>query len=163
MSRIVGDLIVTGTLKAGAFSPPDNSVGNTEFNGNDPLTAAKQQHQYQQVYSQKRGVVAATERWTAHVANDAGTLVNVVAGMTLANAGAATVSVDVLKNGVTILSAPIVLDSTNVAYVVEIGTVVPPGTYVLGDSFDVSVTATAGGGTLGQGLYVALTFQEAVG
>jgi hypothetical protein len=74
-------------------------------------------------------------------------------------AGAATVVIDLKKNGTTILSGTITLDSGNTLRVLEAGALATP-TYAAGDHFEAAITATAGGGTLPTGLLVELILDE---
>ena len=158
-SIIDGDLTVRGTLRTNSFAPPANSIGNTEFDATDPLDATKQQHQYVLKYAQDDGAVVATKTSPIHTAHAAGTLVALVASLKTPCVGAATVVVDLLKNGTTVLSGTITLDSGESAYATVDATFASTA-YAAGDNFDVRVTATAGGGTIGQRLGVFLTVRE---
>ena len=157
-----GDMIVRGKLIASGFTPGNDSIGSTQFNAGDPLVASKQEHQYRVGLAQPHGTAAASERRAVHLAHAAGKVVEVRAGLTVANVGAATVTVDVRKNGTTILSAAISLTSATAAFGSVIALpAVGQDAYAAGDVLEAVVTATAGGGTLGQGLYVGLTLREA--
>ena len=73
--------------------------------------------------------------------------------------GAATVTIDLQKNGVSVLSAVINITSALAANV-YIDASITTTTYVADDVFKIVITATAGGGTLPTGLYVQLTTDE---
>lgn len=139
---------------------PAGSLGDQEFASSDPLTAAKQQHQFPQRFSQAYGTAAVAARHVVHAARSAGTLLEFRCGLAVANIGAATVTINLYKNGSTILSAPVVLDSSGVAYALTDG-VFSSASYVANDVFEVVVTVAAGGGTLGQGLVAQLMVREA--
>jgi len=64
-----------------------------------------------------------------------------------------------LKNGTTILSATADFSSSDAARAVKTGTL-SVTSYADGDVFEVVITATAGGGTLGTGVYVGLELSE---
>jgi hypothetical protein len=81
------------------------------------------------------------------------------AGSVTACVGAATITVDLKKNGTSVLSAPITLNSSSTAYVVQSGTVTTTS-LVAGDVLEVVVTATAGGGTLGNGVFAVAQVDE---
>ena len=84
---------------------------------------------------------------------------SVRAGVVVAAVGDSTVTIDLYKNGASILSAPIVLDNTNTAYTEETGTL-SSDDLVQGDCLEVVVTVSAGTGTLPQGLYVEVDVHE---
>lgn len=155
---IDGDLLVKGNLQAGTMTISADSVGDEEMNVADPIGVDKQRHQYALTFSQVHASAATAERRVLHVANGAGELDTIVAGITVATVGDSTVTVNFYKNGSTILSAPIVID-TNVAYAEEAGTFAS-APYSAGDVFEVVVTVAANTGTLPRGLYVSVIFDE---
>lgn len=158
-SVIDGDVRIRGTLRADSFAPPANSIGNTEFDAADPLAATKQVHQYVQVYRQDHGAVAADKTSGIHVSHAAGTIIAFYATLKTANIGDSTVTVDLKKNGSTVLSAVASLDSGDAAYAVASGTI-NTAAYAADSVFEAVVDATAGTGTLGQGLTVTLVVRE---
>src|ERR1044071_1596666 len=92
---------------------PDGSWGDAQIGSNAGILATKLKHQYVRVYAQPHGVAAATERKVAHVARSAGEVVGIEAGIVVAAAGAATVTIDLKKNGGTILTSVITIDNTD--------------------------------------------------
>ena len=155
----VDNLLVRGVLQAGSFTPPANSVGNSVVRAGDPIDAEKLEQQYVRTHGQAHGTNATAERRVLHVAQAAGELFAIEAGVTVAATGNSTATVDLHKNGSTILSAPIVLDNTNAAYAGEAGTF-SSQPYVAADVSEVVVTVSAGTGTLPQGVYAAVCFRE---
>lgn len=155
-----GDVLVRGTLRCGGFQPPLNSVGNTQFNSADPLAATKQDHQYVKEVKQAHGTAVVARREVIHRAHAAGSIVGVDAGLVVACVGGATVTIDIKKNGTTVLSGSVVLDNTNSAFTSEAGAF-SSTTLAAGDVLEADVTVAAGGGTIGQGLYVSLVVREA--
>ena len=161
LNTIDGDMLVRGDLKiSGTAALGTASIGNSEFDLSDPLAAAKQEHQIHKTYGQVHGSAATTERKPFHVARGAGSVVAVRAGLEVAAVGAATVTIDVRKNGTTILTAVVTLNSANTVYVAVAGAVAVTA-YVAGDVFEVVVVATAGGGTLPQGVFLDFVAREA--
>jgi hypothetical protein len=150
---------VRGTLSADQFTIPDSAVGDDQIKTGDPVAATKLQNRQTKTYGQPGGSVSTTERRIIHTAQAAGSVVSFQAGSRTANVGAATITADLQKNGVSVLSAVITLDNANVAYTPEAGTVTTTA-YVAGDVFEVVLTATAGGGTLGNGAYATAVFDE---
>lgn len=160
-STVDGDLVVRGNVSGNGFNLPGNSVGDTEHDSNRPLETNKTLHQYTPRLSQAHGTAAVAERRVVHVARGVGSLLEVRLGLVVACVGGATVTVDVLRNGTTVLSSAKVLDNTNAAFAVTTaGLASSPTNYSDGDVFEVSVTVAVGGGTLGQGLFVQLVCKE---
>lgn len=157
---IDGDLVVRGTLRCTAAGLPAASVGDSQFSASDPLTAAKQEHQHERTLAQVHGSASVSERRVLHVARGAGTITSFRAGLIVANVGAATVTVDLRKNGTTVLSSVITLNSSTATYAKVDGTI-SSASFVAGDVFEVVITSTAGGGTLGQGVFAQGIFREA--
>ena len=94
------------------------------------------------------------------MAKSAGVVDSFRAGSIAAAVGDSTVSVELKKNGTSVLAAAIALDNANTAYVPEAGSVNTPA-YVAGDVFTVQVSISAGTGTLPQGVFASAVFQEA--
>lgn len=141
---------------------PDSSFGDSQIGATNPILATKLKHQHNPVYAQAHGSAAATERKVVHVARAAGEVVAIDAGIVVAAMGGATVTIDLKKNGTTVLSAVITIDNAKVAYAKEAGAI-SSASYSAGDVFELVVTATAGGGTLPQGLFVEPVFREGAG
>lgn len=155
-----GNVNVQGALRCNTFTAPASCIGNTNFTASDPLGVTKQVHQYSKSLQQVHGSAASAERRIIHRGYGAGTTISVRAGVSVACIGDSTITVDVYKNGTTILSAPIVLDNSNTAFAQEAGTISVAG-YSAGDDLEVVVTVSAGTGTLGQGLHVDVVLNEA--
>lgn len=145
---------------AGGVTLPQSCVGDAQFSSVAPLTADKQQHQYPQRHTQAHGTAAAAERRVVHVAKSAGQVADFLAGVVVACVGDSTISVDLRKNGTTVLSAAVGLSSANAAFAKVTGTI-SVANYAPGDVFEVVVTVSAGTGALGQGLFAQAVFREA--
>ena len=135
------------------FGLPAVCVGDTQINPSNPVTAIKMEHRFMPRMSQPFGVAAVAERKVVHRARSAGTVAAFWVGSTAANVGAATVTVDLLKNGVTVLVSPVVLTSANAAFVAVAASLAAGAAYAAGDVLEVSQTVAAGGGTLAQGAF----------
>lgn len=156
------ELTCTGPARfGGPVTLPPNTFGNANVNGNDPIDNAKLYQQRTDRYAQPHGTAAVTYRGPIKRCRATGTVIDVKAGLVVPNVGAATVAVDILKNGTSILSAPISI-GVALAYAVSTGTV-SVSALAANDVLEVSVTATAGGGTLGQGLFVEVASREQPG
>ncbi len=155
---VKGDLIVTA---GGQIGLPAGSVGDTQVTATSPLGVDKTTHQINKTYSQAHGAVVADDTGSLiHIAGNTGVVQSVKVAVRVIPIGAATVTVDLKKNGTTVLTGVVTIDNANVAYTAEGGVITTPG-YVAGDFFEVVVDATAGGGTLPQGLGVEVVFREA--
>ncbi len=158
-STIQGDLFINGTLTPKAFTPPASSITSASVTG--PIAASKLEMRRHETVTQVHGTAAATERRViATVRGTTGTIVAFRAGCVVANVGAATVTVDLKKNGTTVLTSVITLDSANAAYAIEDAAGFTSTALVANDVLEVVIVATAGGGTLGQGLFIHLTYDE---
>lgn len=156
-SRIEGSIYISGALSAKSMTLPDAVVTDDTVAADAAISALKLEHQFKPTYSKPS---PASEVAVLHyVFGATGVVSNVVAGTVALCTGDATISIDVKKNGTTILTAPIVLDSANTAYVAEAGTVSVTA-LAAGDVLTVAVTATAGTGALGTGLFVSLNLFE---
>lgn len=135
-------------------------VGGLVITGSTPLDAAKVNHEHVKTYAQPN-TTATTERKTIHTCRGAGTILAFRAGSVVACIGAATISIRLKKNGTNIDTAALVLDSGNTAFIFENAAGFTSTAVAAGDVLEVDVTATAGGGTLGTGLFCELTTVEA--
>jgi hypothetical protein len=158
-NRIVGDLHVAGNLTADSLAVPNSSVTNEKVAAGAGIDASKLDHQNIVVFAQANTTAAAETR-AVYVAHAAGTIEEFEAGSIAACTGNATITVDLKKNGTTVLSAVITLDSGNTAYVVEAGTV-SSAAYVAGDVLTVVVAVNAGTGALGTGVFARAMLREA--
>jgi len=138
---------------------PDESIGDDHVEAGAGIQQSKLEHQHRASYGQPN-TTATTETVVLFVARAGGTVLQFVGGMVGANVGAATVTFDLKKNGTTVLTGVVTLDSADAAYATVAGTLVATPTYVAGDVFTVVITATAGGGTLGTGAFCSMTSKE---
>lgn len=161
MGRIEGNLVVTGRITPqGGLDVPASAVGETQVAAAAAISASKLQHQYQPVMAQPSATTAFTESRVVHVARGAASVIAFSVGSVVACIGAATITCDLKKNGVSILSATVVLDNANTARVVENGTITSPN-LVAGDVLEVTQVSAAGGGTLGTGFFARTIIRDA--
>lgn len=159
-SRIVGSLHVTDTLSAGTLIPSDLAVTNAKVATAAAIGATKLQHQHRMTYAQESATTAADEaRVLLAVYGVSGSIVQFEAGSVVANVGDSTVTVDLLKDGSSVLTAAIELNSSGSAYTPKSG-VISSSALVDGDVLEVSINATVGTGTLAKGVYASLTIHE---
>jgi len=157
-SRMGGDVHVVGTLSAATLSVPAGTVVNADVNAGAAIAATKLEHQHHATYAQSGNSVDETKVihtvWGATC-----TLVGFEAGSIGIHAGADACTIDLEKDGVSVLAAPITLDSGNVAYTPEAATINTTAG-LDSDVYSVVQNFTTGGGTPATGVYATLTFRE---
>lgn len=157
-SNLAGTVAVE-TLVPIAITLPASCVGNSNVQAGAGIQASKLQHVFHPVYGQPGGSASTTERKVVSVVRGAtATALSFAAGVRTACSGGATLTVDLLKNGTSILTGTVSLSSAT-AYSVNAGTL-SSTSLVAGDVLEVSVTATAGGGTVGSGVFAVLSLAE---
>lgn len=161
MSVINDNLHINGQLSCENFTPPascvtDNSVSTTAAIDPDKLI-----NRFRRGHAQVHGTAGTTQRIPIHIAKFAGTITGARAAMSVKPVGDSTHSIQLKKNGSNILSSAIVMDSGNTNYVLEETAGYTSTSYAAGDFFEADITATAGTGTLGQGLMFDVQFDEA--
>jgi hypothetical protein len=157
-TKLDGDVYVTGHLQARTLKIPAGTVTDAAVGEDAAIAATKIQKPRLLTYS-RDGTAASATVPLYECRGATATVVDVRVGSVGVAVGAATVTVDIKKNGTTILSGVVTLDNGNVARVSEPGTVALDD-LVTGDWLDVVVTATAGGGTLPTGLLVQVEIFE---
>lgn len=155
-----GDHVFQGHVQVGSIDLPAGDVTNAHVASAAGIEASKLQHPVHETYSQKSTATAVVERHVVHVVSGAAaTVVRIEAGCVTACIGDAEVTVDLLKNGATILSADITLDSSQSARDTVVGAIAAAG-LVAGDVLELDVTVAAGTGTLGVGVFAKLQVYE---
>ena len=150
VNRISGDLVLDGSLYL------KDSVFNQK---GTPVLQAADSHQNRVPAFRQVGTAAAATCWIYTVRGAQATIKAVKAGLLTACIGDATVTVDVKKNGTTILSAAIELSSAEAAREEKAGTLSVTSA-VATDVFEVVVTVDAGTGTLGVNLWVWMDIND---
>lgn len=152
------DLVVGGTLSATTTTLSASSVTDAKVAAAADIAATKLRHQHRELWQQPNTAATAETR-VIHLAYGDGDIIAVSAGSIAAAIGDSTVTIDVKKNGTTILSAPIVLDNANTAYIAEAASLATL-TFTAGQVITAHITISAGTGTLPTGVFVALTVNE---
>ncbi len=117
------------------------------------VAVTKLQHQHRATYAQESATTAAAETRTIHVVHGTAGLVKAIKfGCVTACLLGATITIDLLKNGVSILDAPFVIDVGDVAYALVAG-VIDTEAVTASDVLEIDVAVAAGGGTIGEGLF----------
>ena len=157
-NRIAGDLFVDGSLQAVEMVLANSSVVNATVSAAADIDASKLEQHHSKSYPQVG--TAATETVVLHVIHGATARVQKVWATNIVNSiGDSTVTVDVKKNGTTVLTGVLTLDVNTGAYGIEKGTIsVTAG--VVDDVYTAVITATIGTGTLPTGIGVEMRIDE---
>lgn len=138
---------------------PDASVSNSTIVAGAGIEAEKLEHHHSITGNQPNTAATTETRVIHNVFGATGDTLAFEAGSIVAATGNATVTLDVLKNGTTILTGVITLDSGNTARVSEAGSISVTA-LVDGDVLEVVIVATIGSGALPTGLFYNLRLNE---
>ena len=126
MSTIVGNFHVAGTLSASAVTLPSGVVLNAQVASNAGINATKIITRLQipfYIPGKYSDDAPIAKTWPLHVMHAAGTTVAFKAGSVTADTSTGVLTVDLKKNGTTVLGAVITLDNGNTDMVVEAGSI----------------------------------------
>jgi len=137
---------------------PAGAVSNDQVAAGAKIAASKLVHKHRKSYGQA-GTAASETRAIHGVFGATGTVVAFKVGSITPCTGNATITVDLKKNGTSILASAITLDSTKSARTLYAASIASAG-LVVGDWLEVVVTANAGTGTLGTGLFWQVEIDE---
>lgn len=161
---IPGDLVVAGSLRAGAMATPADSIGDAEMDPADPILTDKQYHRIYKTYQTDRGSAVTAKRQVCHIAKAAGTIVSLKTTCGVACTGTTSyVKTDIRKNGSVITSTAAENNPLDAAYGSGDEGVFSALTYVAGDKLEFDVTVSAGDGAVGQELCSQLILDEQPG
>lgn len=152
------DAYFGGSLGAKTFLLSAGCVSDSHVAGNAAIATSKMLHRFRRSYM-VGGTVATVTVPLHFCCGLTGTVLAIAAGLITPNVGAATVTVDLKKNGSSILASVITLNSSSTARSMSTATITS-NTVAQNDFFELVITATAGGGTVGQGLLVQADFDE---
>ncbi len=158
-TRVEGDVYVNGNLSSKTATPAAGSVVDASVGAAAAIDATKLQHQHRLVLGQT-GTATSVTQPIYHCYGATGTVIAIYAGSIAIAVGGATVTVDLKKNGSSILTGVITLNSSSVARIGQAGTLTGSTSLVAGDVLEVVTVATAAGGTIPTGLFVAVTVNE---
>lgn len=158
-SRISGNLYVEGYLGASQLVVPVGAVNNDSVAALAGIEASKLEHQHRCMYAQPNTTASAETKVVYVCYGTSGTIIDFRAGCISVCTGNATISVDLKKNGTSVLSSAISLTSSDSDRVPVAGTVATTS-LSSNDVLEVVVTVNAGTGTLGTGVFAALTVHE---
>lgn len=122
---------------------------NLIIHGSNEIAAANLKHVHRYVYSQEFDTTPTSEDKVLAVMVATGTIIAFKAGVCGVETSTNSVSIDLHKNAktaATVLSAPIVLDSSNTIYVAEAATIASPSVSA-GDILVVTITDSSSDAT----------------
>ena len=161
MDQITSDRVYTGTV---TFTKPAALAAGTVTAANIAAAAgietSKAIHRHRAGVNQVGTAVSATIPLFSIASSVGATIVSVRVWSVAANVGNSTVTVDIKKNGTSILSAVVTLNSGVAAYTPTLGTI-STAAGVQNDCYTAVVVATVGTGTLATGLCIGVTYDEA--
>lgn len=159
LSQIEGDVYVNGNLSTRTFTLPSAVVADVNVASLAAIDSAKLQQQRNVTYSQDSTTNANVERKVIHIVRGAtGTVLKFSAGSVTIAAAAGNAVIDLLKNGTTILTAPITLDSANTNYLLEDAPGFTSTALVAGDVLEFKLTSAAA--TQPKGVFCRLVITE---
>lgn len=159
-TRIEGDIFVAGNIRAVSMTIPAGTVTDESVAAGADVAATKLRHEHRQTYAQESATDAADEARVVHVVRGtAAEAVAFVAGAVVPATVDDTATVDLLKNGVSILTAPISLSVAQAAYEIVAG-VIATAALVAEDVLEVVIDGTHAAGVLPKGVFAALSVHE---
>ena len=149
-SRDEGDVVHMGAHTfQGTTTLPNSTITSDMLN----------EQKYVFKHAQPNTAATTETRTLAVILGTTGTAVTFKAGSIAKAVGDSTVTVDLKKNGSSILSAVITLDNANTNRVLEAGTI-SSTSLAVGDWLETVITATVGTGTLPTGVFVQLELKQ---
>lgn len=159
VQRTEGDVHINGALTCRELGVPDGTVDNAGVAADAGIEDTKLQHQHRIGFDQPNTAATSETRAKFRCYGATGIIRAFHAGSIAAAVGDSTVTVDLRKNGVSVLTAVITLDNANAARVAEAGTLAIT-TLVAGDVLEIVTVATIGTGTLPTGVFASITLAE---
>ncbi len=141
------DVIIGGTLSGEVIVPSDGTVTGDSVSAvdGDQIPASKLRHANCHRYAQDSTTAATVERRVLHRMQGAGTLLGFQVGNVVAATGTGNAVLDLLKNGSSILTGTLTIDSTTTAYTVVVSGTFSSAALVTGDILELKVTSAADG------------------
>jgi hypothetical protein len=159
---INNNLYVAGNLACQTFTPPSGCIGDSAIAGSAGIQSTKLTARREIVLADPSATAGASKQQTIHVIYGAtGTLVDYSAGAVVPLGSGDTYTVDLYKNGSSILTAVISLASTDGARTLKAAGGFTSTSLADGDWLEVKTTYTHSSGTAPEGVTIRLTLDEA--
>jgi hypothetical protein len=166
LSQLEGNTHVNGRLSARSMLIPAGTITNAMVAAGAAIEAAKLEHQHQVPYSQGGAATAVADRRMIHrVYGATGSVLkfsaSAVVKMTDGGSDDFSVTIDLKKNGSSILTTPIVLDkSTLTANYLDVDGMLSASSLAAGDVLEVTVAVAGSVGTQAIGVYANTVLRE---
>lgn len=159
-SQIEGAQNFKGAVTLASVNLPSECVEDRHVEAGAGIDSDKLEHQHRVTYGQANTAAVDETRIIHVVHGTTGEVIAFVAGSIAKAVGDATCTVDLKKNGTTVLTGVITLDSGNTNRVAEAGTLSGTVTLAVGDVLEVVIDGTIGTGTLPTGVFCSATIKE---
>lgn len=151
-----------GTVTFLDLKPNAGCIENQHVAADAAIEATKLKHQHRVAIAQESATTVTDETKTVHVVKGTtGTLKTIKAGCVVPCVGGDTITIDLLKAGVSVLTAKITLTSSQSAYALLAGTI-DTAALAADDVLEIEIDAVAAGGTMGKGVFVYVDLHEDV-
>jgi hypothetical protein len=155
------DLLINGNVNCTQLTVSQASIADAAITASAKIQSSKLEHRFMPQYAQESATTATSEARMVHrVRGATATILDYTAGVVVANAGGATVTFDLLKNGVSILTSVITIDNTTTAYTVKVAGGFTSTALLLNDVLEIKLVAALGGGTLAKGAFAQVNLRE---
>jgi len=136
------------------------SVADSQVAASAGIAASKLEHDHRASYVQESDTTAAAETRVVHVVHGTtGQIMAVKAGCVTPCVGDATITVDLLVNGSSVLTTTFNCTSSQSAYDLVAGAI-NTDTLATGDVIEIAITVAAGTGTLAKGVFAYVDIHE---
>jgi hypothetical protein len=147
------------TVSFTAITLPSSSIANGHIVAGAGIEAEKLEHLHSITGNQPNSAATTETRVIFNTWGATGDVIAFEAGSIVAAIGDSVVTLDLKKNGTTILTGLLTLDNANTPYVAEAAAIDTAG-LVDGDVLTVVIVATIGTGTLPTGLFYNFRVNE---
>jgi hypothetical protein len=157
---IQGDTRIAGTLAPQGFTPPAGCINNAAIPAGAGVAASKLEHQHQiaTVHCNHATSIAADRRQIHKVMGATGTITSFGVVATVITGATTTTTVDLYKNGSSILSAAISLTSSTAIYIELQAAGFTSAAVVAGDILEAVISIS--GSNLPKGVTTHLNLRE---
>ena len=160
---VPNNLVVQGQIvPQGGITLPSSCVSDAQVSAGASIDQSKLQHQHRAGVSQANGASATAQRQTVYIAqaSTGATVLTFNAGCITAPTGADTCSVDLQRNGTSLLGAAISLTSSTPART-PVGGTISIANLSQNDTLEIVITPAHSTGTLPQGVFGEVRVAEA--
>ena len=160
MHRVEENADFRGVTTIRDLKANDGCIENKHVAVGAAVAASKLRHQHRPVLAQESATSATDETRVVHVVHGTvGKLLAIKAGCVVPCVGADTITIDLLKGGVSVLTSKITLSSAQSARQLVAGSI-DTDTLAAGDVLEIEIDAIAAAGTMGKGPFAYVDLEE---